>query len=330
MAEYMHLIGAEQVQSAAGTIRDAAERISTAAGSMHDSIMRGLERADELVTRMEALAETAQRSGGPKGAAGPGGSVAPASPVAITAKEFEVLLDLARGADGITSTERIAQEVSSFIARKAQGGAGSHKPNGPRESECEAYVVGAPPASTCGTLPAPGAVGHDDDAGASRVSTARERRDGVPTGADTNHETALASPLSPDRDSLNDREAVGYTSKLTAAGGVGASGASPEASREEPPAASLPRPRGRVECSQEYVEKQVARAFRQAPLADTTEGWAKRAVAAVFEVCSPSTARRTITRAEWSDALRAYHAKARDYEALEAFLGVLGIEVEPA
>lgn len=57
MAEYMHLIGAEQVQSAAGTIRDAAERISTAAGSMHDSIMRGLERADELVTRMEALAE---------------------------------------------------------------------------------------------------------------------------------------------------------------------------------------------------------------------------------------------------------------------------------
>lgn len=86
MAEYMHLVGAEQVQSAGCAMRDAAERMNQAASSIHETIQRGLERADELVSRLEALAHE-ERSGGPKDAAGDGKPVASASPAAHAAPD---------------------------------------------------------------------------------------------------------------------------------------------------------------------------------------------------------------------------------------------------
>lgn len=85
--------------------------------------------------------------------------------------------------------------------------------------------------------------------------------------------------------------------------------------------------RRRVTVARDYLESSVANAFARDVTAKTHAGWAKLAVDAVFEVCDPT--KLAISREEFERAKRAYHAKAKDHEALEAFVAALGIELEP-
>ncbi len=57
MAEYITLLGAEDVQRAGNTIRAAAETMAQAAASIDHSNEMFLRRYEELVSRMEQAAE---------------------------------------------------------------------------------------------------------------------------------------------------------------------------------------------------------------------------------------------------------------------------------
>ena len=51
MAEYIHLVGAEQVQTAANTMKAAAEEMSRAASSIQEAIDRNQRFMDDWLTR---------------------------------------------------------------------------------------------------------------------------------------------------------------------------------------------------------------------------------------------------------------------------------------
>lgn len=55
MSEYMHLVGAEQVQRAANTMQNAADSMSRTQGYMDESLKMFLMRFEELVVRLEQL-----------------------------------------------------------------------------------------------------------------------------------------------------------------------------------------------------------------------------------------------------------------------------------
>lgn len=61
MSDFVHLVGAEAVQSAGREIATAANTIARAASNMDECLQRHLNRFEELVQRLEALA--AQREG---------------------------------------------------------------------------------------------------------------------------------------------------------------------------------------------------------------------------------------------------------------------------
>lgn len=54
MAEYMHLVGAEQVQTAANTMRSAAEDMRRAASGMDDALERHRRFMDDWLQRFES------------------------------------------------------------------------------------------------------------------------------------------------------------------------------------------------------------------------------------------------------------------------------------
>ena len=53
MTEFIHLMGAEQVQSAASSIRSSAEKMQSAAASMDDSLFRHRQFMDDWISRLE-------------------------------------------------------------------------------------------------------------------------------------------------------------------------------------------------------------------------------------------------------------------------------------
>jgi len=57
MTEYIHLIGAEQVQSAGRQMQDAAETIRNATGHAADLMQLHTTRMDEAVARFEAAVD---------------------------------------------------------------------------------------------------------------------------------------------------------------------------------------------------------------------------------------------------------------------------------
>lgn len=58
--QYMHLIGSEQVQRAASTMSDAADRMQRAASAIDTALDRFERRFEELVQRFETAAEKMQ------------------------------------------------------------------------------------------------------------------------------------------------------------------------------------------------------------------------------------------------------------------------------
>ena len=112
----------------------------------------------------------------------------------------------------------------------------------------------------------------------------------------------------------------------------------------ESPATELVAPpvshRRRVTVSREYIEAHVTREMRKAPIADTSDGWAKRAVDAVFEVCDPT--KITAGADEFEAACKATYDRSTGSkwdlinetqrrcmrENCREFLAALGIEVE--
>lgn len=56
MAEYMTLLGAEDVRQAASTMRSAADDMQRAAMSIDESMQRALRQFEDCVLRLEALA----------------------------------------------------------------------------------------------------------------------------------------------------------------------------------------------------------------------------------------------------------------------------------
>ena len=57
MTEYIHLVGAEEVSKAAANMRVAADDIKRSAMTMEGSVDHLIRQLDELVTRVEVLAE---------------------------------------------------------------------------------------------------------------------------------------------------------------------------------------------------------------------------------------------------------------------------------
>lgn len=57
MTEYMHLVGAEDVRSAASTIRNAAEDMRSAANTFSEAVDRQRMFLDEWLQRLEAIME---------------------------------------------------------------------------------------------------------------------------------------------------------------------------------------------------------------------------------------------------------------------------------
>lgn len=57
MSEYMHLIGAEQVQSAANVMRAAADEMSRAATSIEYTMQQHQRFMEDWLQRLEAAAE---------------------------------------------------------------------------------------------------------------------------------------------------------------------------------------------------------------------------------------------------------------------------------
>jgi hypothetical protein len=53
--EYMHLIGVEQIQSAANTMRDAAHEMHRSANTIHDALQRHGEIMREFMDRMDTM-----------------------------------------------------------------------------------------------------------------------------------------------------------------------------------------------------------------------------------------------------------------------------------
>lgn len=59
MSEFIHLVGAEDVQRAARSMQDAAGKMAQAANQIDDSLFRSLNRFEELVARLEHISEQA-------------------------------------------------------------------------------------------------------------------------------------------------------------------------------------------------------------------------------------------------------------------------------
>lgn len=57
MAEYMHLIGTEDVRNAANTIRDAADRMAQIPSSLEWVLAQHANRMEQIVVRFEEAAE---------------------------------------------------------------------------------------------------------------------------------------------------------------------------------------------------------------------------------------------------------------------------------
>jgi hypothetical protein len=57
VADYVHLIGAEDVKNAGYNMQAAAQQMSGAASSIYDTHARFLQHFEELVARIEAAAE---------------------------------------------------------------------------------------------------------------------------------------------------------------------------------------------------------------------------------------------------------------------------------
>ena len=55
MTEYIHLVGAEDVQRAASSMQSAADKMQSAANSINESLDSFMYRFNEEVTRLEAL-----------------------------------------------------------------------------------------------------------------------------------------------------------------------------------------------------------------------------------------------------------------------------------
>jgi hypothetical protein len=55
MSEYMHLVGAEQVQSAANSMKNAAEEMQRAAANMEGSLERHRRWADDWLQTFERV-----------------------------------------------------------------------------------------------------------------------------------------------------------------------------------------------------------------------------------------------------------------------------------
>ena len=55
MAEYMHLIGVEQIQSAANRMMDAAERMNRAANTMHEVLSRHETAMESFALKIDEL-----------------------------------------------------------------------------------------------------------------------------------------------------------------------------------------------------------------------------------------------------------------------------------
>lgn len=55
--EHMHLVGVEQIQSAANRMVEAADRMSRAANTVHDAVYRHGEMMREFIERLEAMEE---------------------------------------------------------------------------------------------------------------------------------------------------------------------------------------------------------------------------------------------------------------------------------
>jgi hypothetical protein len=58
MSEYMHLVGAEQVQQAANDINRAADKMARAATDMHYAIDRQKESLDNFITEFRDIVES--------------------------------------------------------------------------------------------------------------------------------------------------------------------------------------------------------------------------------------------------------------------------------
>jgi hypothetical protein len=63
MSEYVHLIGAEQVQSAASAMSSAASEMQRAANSIDSTLELFMRRFEEQVGRLEAAAERISNAG---------------------------------------------------------------------------------------------------------------------------------------------------------------------------------------------------------------------------------------------------------------------------
>ena len=62
MSEYIHLVGAEQVQSAANTMSYAADEMKRAAANLDQSLFQQRQFMDEWLVRLQAIMEANQRS----------------------------------------------------------------------------------------------------------------------------------------------------------------------------------------------------------------------------------------------------------------------------
>ena len=66
MDKYIHLIGTEQVQSAASDMRSAAEQMTRAADYIQETANSFLNRFEDLVQRIEALAAEEREGNEPR------------------------------------------------------------------------------------------------------------------------------------------------------------------------------------------------------------------------------------------------------------------------
>lgn len=63
MAEFMHLVGAEDVRAAASRMSDAADRMNAAASAIDDALFRDRRLRDEQLQRFEVLVERLEKIG---------------------------------------------------------------------------------------------------------------------------------------------------------------------------------------------------------------------------------------------------------------------------
>jgi len=61
MTEFIHLVGAEDVQRAASSIRSSAEMMQSAASSMDDSLFRHRQFMDDWLFRLQGLREELEK-----------------------------------------------------------------------------------------------------------------------------------------------------------------------------------------------------------------------------------------------------------------------------